>query len=207
MDVKLIRERLAGHEPLHLDPGAGRRAAVAMVLRDFSGQLQVLFIERARCDGDPWSGQMAFPGGMVEPADSSPRMAAEREAAEEVGLDLGTRAYLGRLDDMQGRHAGHTAGIVVSGYVYEVDSDDLVTPNYEVAETIWVPLVRFFETEYYTHVSHPRAPDQKFPGIRVSDAEDQVVWGLTHRFLSSFFDIVQTRADDDDALSATLSRY
>jgi hypothetical protein len=107
---------------------------------------------------------------------------------------------------MQGRHAGHSAGIVVSGYVYRVNSDDDITPNYEVAQTVWVPLGWFFEEARYTYVHHPRAPDQKFPGIRVSDASNQVVWGLTHRFLLSFFDIVQARSGDDGTQQATLSR-
>jgi 8-oxo-dGTP pyrophosphatase MutT (NUDIX family) len=204
MDVELISARLAEHEAQQLDPAGGRSAAVAMVLREFEQDLQVLFIERARCESDPWSGQMAFPGGMVEPADGTPRDAAEREAAEEVGLDLHAAAYLGRLDDMQGRHAGHRAGIIVSGYVYRIPDAGLVTPNYEVAQAVWVPLARFFETDRYTHVRHPRAPDQKFPGIRIGDAGNQVVWGLTHRFLLSFFDIVQARAGDDRALSAAL---
>jgi len=35
------------------------------------------------------AGQIAFPGGKIDPADASPRDAALREAFEEVGLDRG----------------------------------------------------------------------------------------------------------------------
>ena len=40
-----------------------RRAAVAVVLRDV-GELQVLLVKRKERLGDPWSGQIALPGGM-----------------------------------------------------------------------------------------------------------------------------------------------
>ena len=41
----------------------GPSAAVAAVMREGDLGVEMLFIERARKVGDPWSGQMAFPGG------------------------------------------------------------------------------------------------------------------------------------------------
>ena len=191
IDLKSIRNALARHRPQSLAVDGGRAAAVAMVLRESGNDVQALIIERARRDADPWSGQMAFPGGMVEPQDDNARAAAERETAEEVGLDLAAGRFLGRLDDMQGRHAGHPLGMVVSGYVYAVNGRTEIRPNHEVAEVLWVPLRRFFETERYTTVRHPNAPEQQFPGIRVGPVEHQVVWGLTRRFLVDFFQITE----------------
>jgi 8-oxo-dGTP pyrophosphatase MutT (NUDIX family) len=77
-----------------------RRAAIALVLLEQESALEVLLIERAQRDGDPWSGHMALPGGHVEPSDSDLGATAERETFEEVGLDLqrwGER--LGQLSD------------------------------------------------------------------------------------------------------------
>jgi len=45
------------------------------------------------------SGQVSFPGGRIDPDDSSPEAAALREAQEEVGLEPGHVELLGRLRD------------------------------------------------------------------------------------------------------------
>jgi demethylspheroidene O-methyltransferase len=42
---------------------------VAAVFRDGERGSELLFIERARREGDPWSGHMALPGGRVDPDD------------------------------------------------------------------------------------------------------------------------------------------
>lgn len=44
-------------------------------------------------------GQVAFPGGRIEPEDASADAAALREAAEEIGLDPAQAELLGRLPD------------------------------------------------------------------------------------------------------------
>jgi 8-oxo-dGTP pyrophosphatase MutT (NUDIX family) len=96
-----IRGRLAKHEPKTLTSPSNQGAAVAVVLREADGGPEVLFIERARRAGDPWSGHMAFPGGRIDPEDAHARGAAERETREEVGVDLAGAEPLGRLDDLR----------------------------------------------------------------------------------------------------------
>ena len=44
------------------------------------------------------AGQIAFPGGKIEPSDASPLAAALREACEEVGLDRSLADPIGYLD-------------------------------------------------------------------------------------------------------------
>ena len=69
-----------------------RRAAVAIVIRPAATGSQVLYMLRTPRESDPWSGQVAFPGGRRDPEDASDYECAVREAREEVGL---------RLDDAQ----------------------------------------------------------------------------------------------------------
>ena len=80
-------------------------AAVAMVLREGPQGVEALFIERARRDGDPWSGQMAFPGGRWETVDGSLRETAARETFEELSVDLSDSPYLGYLGEVTRRRA------------------------------------------------------------------------------------------------------
>jgi 8-oxo-dGTP pyrophosphatase MutT (NUDIX family) len=94
---------------------------VALVLREGRAQgAEILFIERAEKEGDPWSGHMAFPGGRVDSSGESPEQAAVRETLEEVGLSLAGGERLGRLDDLEGRHAGRASGMVISAFVYHL---------------------------------------------------------------------------------------
>ena len=70
-------------------PPNGRRASIACVFRTVRGDEQVLFIRRQVSQRDPWSGNVALPGGRQELADGDDdERTAMREAAEEVGLDL-----------------------------------------------------------------------------------------------------------------------
>ncbi len=191
INIPIIENRLRSHRPATLELGDNRHAAVAMMVRPGLQSAEVLFIERSSHANDPWSGQMAFPGGMVERFDADPRRAAERETLEEVGIDLAQANYLGRLDDQQGRHRGHTAGIVVRGYVYAVEADVPLAHNNEVEEIVWVPIGRFLDARNYAHIVHPVYPGERFPGIRVSRHDHQVVWGLTRRFMASFFSAIR----------------
>ncbi len=44
---------------------SGHDAAVALILREQFNQTELLLIERSIIPKDPWSGQLAFPGGRV----------------------------------------------------------------------------------------------------------------------------------------------
>ena len=114
-----VRMAMKAFSPTLVNPGEKtRQAAVAIILREASmdgaEQTEVLFIQRAERPGDPWSGQMAFPGGHREDSDISLQAAAMRETNEEIGLSLDNADYLGALNHQQAQpnasHPGQTAG-------------------------------------------------------------------------------------------------
>ena len=111
-----VRSAFAQHTPEIVSDPPKRRAAVAIVLSDSSSELQVLFIERASREVDPWSGHMAFPGGRVDDTDESPQAAAKRETFEEVGLSLAGCELLGQLDDSPGLQAPPSAPVLPVGW-------------------------------------------------------------------------------------------
>ena len=184
-----IREALLSHRPSVLDAAPQHRAAVAIVLRDNAGSLDLLLIERAIRDGDPWSGHMAFPGGRVCGVDVSPRAAAERETLEEVGLSLAGAEPLGRLDDVRG-HQSATRQLIISAFAFHVVQPDPLTPNCEVSEAFWFPLDALLDSR--RHVDHPvqHGSGAHAPGILVGEPGRHVVWGLTYRFLEDFLKIL-----------------
>ncbi len=179
-----IERRLASHDPtLKRAAADARRAAVSMLLHDGPEGPSVLFIERARREGDPWSGHMAFPGGRVDPTDATSRAAAERETLEEIGLSLESASLIGQLDDRQGNPRTHTK-LVISAFVYRVHEPGPLVRNYEVEDAFWFPVASLLDPA--RHVPYP-AHALEFPGICVGDPERHVVWGLTYGFLESFF--------------------
>ena len=187
--IEEIRRALAGYEPSLAKRGREPHASVALVLREgASRSAEILFIERAEKEGDPWSGHMAFPGGRVDLPGESPEQAAVRETLEEVGLSLGGAERLGRLDDLQGRHAGRTPGMVISAFVYHlVAPGELVKQASEVREAFWVPVRHLIEPDRQVRRAFQGTGSFEFPGIVVGEPDRHVVWGLTYRFLEVFF--------------------
>ena len=99
-----IRTSTAKRGDLDLDPRCGRApasrptrpAAVLVPVVDHAEPTVLLTIARQTCRAMP--GQIAFPGGKIDPTDASPLAAALREADEEIGLDRALVEPLGYLD-------------------------------------------------------------------------------------------------------------
>ena len=126
-------------------PPGGRRAAIAACFRidPSTGAAMLLFIRRAINAQDPWSGNVAFPGGKQDPDDGDDdEGTAMRETAEEVGLDLHSWRRLGRLtEDRTIRPRGKkTMVISLFGFILENGEDTPLRPEAgEVADAWWVP--------------------------------------------------------------------
>jgi len=186
-----IRRQLVDrdHEPANFAPNP-RHAAVAMILAQGRHDLDVCFIRRAERDGDPWSGQVAFPGGRADSNDPNANAVAERETFEEIGLRLDVSHMIAPLPvrPIDRQHLNH-----LSPFVYFVDGDTRdsawVRERHEVASVFWVPLHHLFDEKAATELEYPLGgTPQLFPGIRY---EDHVIWGLTLRILESFAEIVE----------------
>ena len=189
--IERLERALAAREVAALE--AGRRAAVAAVLRrQGPDRTAVLLIERTRREDDPWSGQMAFPGGRVEASDDSPLAAALRETREEVGLDLGRQARLvGVLDDVRAMAKGRRLDLVIRPFVFELEdrSATLTLQEEEVASVLWAPLEEMASgrRDGTFPWSLPGSGTANLPCYHV---EGKVVWGLTWRMLRSLFDVL-----------------
>lgn len=183
--IEDIREALAGHAP-HTAPSlrSERNAAVAMILREGpQGDLETLFMERAKAPGDPWSGQMSFPGGRKEPGDRSLEHAARREVEEEVGIALDAGMRIGRLDDVEGGRL-QTHRLAVSPFVYYYPNPPEPLHNYEVADTVWVPITYLSEPGNIRPYRFHLDPAQRdFPSFQY---DRFTIWGLTYRIVGSF---------------------
>ncbi len=187
IDLPGIRGKLAAYEGITLVPQAQtRQAAVAVVLREFASGTEILFIKRAVKPGDPWSGQMAFPGGHRDRADSGLKAAAMRETLEEVGLDLTRGHYLGALDHQWAAPRGQRLDMLIAPHVFAIAGDPDLVLNYEVDETVWAPLAPLLQNEQHaTETLSITGSPTVFNGYRLTGGH--FVWGLTYRMLKDFF--------------------
>ncbi len=185
---------LARHHPTLLDLPAHTRAAVALALRPGAHGPEALFIERAPRAGDPWSGDIGFPGGKVEAEDSGTRQTAERETREEIGLDLRGGRYLGCLSDIAGAHLP----VLVSCHVYRVEKLPLFVLSSEVRDLFWVSLADLNDPEHRI-IATVRFREEMLerPAIRLPQPGKPVLWGITYRLVMEFLALFRVESGGD----------
>lgn len=130
------------------------------------------------------AGQIALPGGKIDPTDAGPVDAALREAEEEVGLDRRFVEPMGLLDP----YVSNT-GFRIFPVVALVDPDATITPNpEEVADVFEVPLHFLMTPE--NHLLETRA----FKGVDrryyAMPFEGRRIWGVTAGILRLFYEQV-----------------
>jgi 8-oxo-dGTP pyrophosphatase MutT (NUDIX family) len=185
--VAAARRGLRDHRPQPADAPDARPAAVALVLVDGLSGLEILLIRRAERANDPWSGQIALPGGRHDAADADLLTTAIRETREETGVDLSGAERLGVLDDLHPRTAT-LPPVVVRPFVFAIARSFPLVPSDEVQRAFWLPLARLFEPGVRRDISLTlRGERRTFPAYLVDDA---VIWGMTERILTPFLQLV-----------------
>lgn len=112
-------------------------AAVLCGLRPVGDVFQVILTQRSS-HLKQHAGQVAFPGGKIDPQDRSPEAAALREADEEIGLPDHRVEVLGALDTYL-----TSTGYRVTPYVALVDPDWVARPDPSEVETVFEPPLDF----------------------------------------------------------------
>lgn len=192
----LIRDRLRATLPdtlVHpqiMPPADGRHvlsdvtefrlAAVLVPIIDHPDGMTVLLTRRPD-HMNKHAGQVAFPGGRVDPMDAHPVAAALREAEEEVGLAAHHVEIVGRLDDYHtgtGFQITPIVGLVTPGFI-------LKACDKEVAEIFEVPLAFLMNPE-----NHQRK-ETEFKGRMAQyyamPYREYNIWGATAGMLVNLF--------------------
>jgi 8-oxo-dGTP pyrophosphatase MutT (NUDIX family) len=143
----------------------------------------VLYTERSP-DLRSHSGQIAFPGGKIDPGDGGPDAAALREAHEEVALDPADARVLGF---MPAYFTG--SNYMITPVVAEVTPRAAFVGNPgEVKSVFEVPLDRLMREESFDTL-HIRRKDQDHTTWRIEHG-GLVIWGITANLTRRFYELV-----------------
>jgi len=173
-----------------------RNAAIALILRPPPGvtdpmvrACEVLAIQRAESARDPWSGQMALPGGRVDDADAGLLAASVRETREETGLRLdAARDTVGRIEMLRPQGVRLPA-IAIWPFVFRAEPGAAARVNSrEVASVHWFRIDALTDESNRGSYAWKQGGEVRwFPCVRI---EDRVIWGLTYRVLMWFLEAV-----------------
>lgn len=160
-----------------------RDAAVLIALVRRGEELSILYTERSPALRSH-SGQIAFPGGKIDPQDDGPGDAALREAWEEVALDRDDAKILGY---MPAYFTG--SNYLITPVVAEVRPDrDFVGNPGEVKAVFEVPLPMLMRNENFDTL-HFEVGARKGSTWRIVH-EGIVIWGITANLTRRFYELV-----------------
>lgn len=128
------------------------------------------------------AGQIAFPGGKVDPTDRDPTATALREAQEEVGLAPAAVQPLGYLDTYVTRTAFRIVPVVA---LVEPDQKLALNPG-EVDEAFEVPLG--FLMDAANHQRHTRIAEGLTRHFHAMAFEGRFIWGITAGVLRNMYE-------------------
>jgi len=181
--LREIEERLAEMKAAIGEPPRSAKGAVAVILRGRAA-VEVLVIERSEREGDPWSGQLAFPGGRRSKGDRTLLDTVRRETKEEVGLTLSRNSRL--LGWLPARAPGNRVEWVVVPFVFALTRAARLAPGPEVARAFWAPLDEMPKGLHRAVIELPGG-DLEVPAFLVGGMP---LWGFSFRVLCDLFDLV-----------------
>ncbi len=159
-----------------------RFSAVMLLLFEEENDIKILLIKRSE-GGGAHSGQIAFPGGKMEPEDESLKETAIRETFEEVGISRDKIEMIGELSEVYIPPSNFLAKPYV-GFLNT--SPELLLQPTEVQHIVYFPMKNLMNDAY-----RKRKPIF-LPKYEITvespyfEAEEHTIWGATALMLNEF---------------------
>ncbi|MDH5663869.1 MAG: CoA pyrophosphatase [Candidatus Bathyarchaeota archaeon] len=155
--------------------GQDAEAAVALLLKTVDQDLKVLFVKRTENPADPWSGQMALPGGKRDATDQSLKQTVVRETLEETNINLLDRCrFLGVMETLTSTPRPE---MKILPFIVLLEHEPSIKLNEELERFVWIS-----PEELVRHRGTVKFSFGEFPAYIVGNI---VIWGLTYRILEN----------------------
>ncbi len=157
-------------------------AAVALLLKTFNQDFKALFVKRVENPIDPWSGQMAFPGGKRDARDQNLKQTVIRETWEETRINLVDRCrFLGTVTALRSTRRPE---MKVLPFVFLLEHEPSIElDERELEGFVWISLKEL--------VKHSGTAKFGFGEVPAYIVGSSTIWGLTYRILEKFFHILE----------------
>jgi 8-oxo-dGTP pyrophosphatase MutT (NUDIX family) len=142
--------------------------------------IEFFLVKRAEVDDDPWSGDMAFPGGKKNLQDQTVVDTAVREVLEETSIDLTEKNVIGFMEPV---YSAVRKTLAVQPVVYLFDDYPPVELNYELTKYIWASISEIRSGKTQAAVKGWEGP--------VYQVQGETVWGLTFRMLEKILKLLE----------------
>jgi len=172
-----MRARLDSPPPRRRPPNDTRPAAVLVPLYVDAGELWTLLTRRSE-DLPHHRGQIAFPGGSLEPGEDV-WQAALRETHEEIGIESDRILRLGQLDEAE-TPSGFRIVPCVGTVPFPVETR--LDPR-EIDEVFTVPLAALANPQLVEEKKI--SVDGRERWVRIYHFGSRRIWGLTARILQN----------------------
>jgi len=154
----------------------GEYAAVTVVFNITARRPTILFVKRVTSDSDPWSGQIAFPGGRYRESDGDLMRTAIRELWEEAGIEKDAVEVLGTMETVS---PGNRPTLSVTPFIAKLVKKTRCMKGPEIEEIFWVgvdDLRPAFRRIYVKSLNG-------FKDVPGFVFDDEFVWGMTGNIL------------------------
>ena len=153
-------------------------AAVALMLKPMNQDFKILFVKRVENPADPWSGQVAFPGGKRDAKDKNLKKTVVRETLEETNINLLDRCrFLGALTAVRSTRRPE---MKVLPFVILLEHEPPIKLNEKELEGfVWISLEELVLNKSIVKFSFGERP--------AYIVGSSIIWGLTYRVLENFF--------------------
>lgn len=170
-------------EKAFIQPGNAKQASVSIILFSEKNEL-FFFLTKRTTDVEHHKGQISLPGGAIDKGEAAMN-ASLRESNEEIGIDISTLNFLGKLTDLY----TPVSYFNIHPFVWFTNEKPKITLNHREVDTIYkIGITELIDEKNISKKNVEKSGITfQVPAFNFNKC---VSWGATAMILSEFRDLI-----------------